>query len=375
VIDFKVLILDDDEKWLALHERRLSKAGIDYVSTQSGQEAIKIARTDPAVKFALIDEILYVCPYPLEEEERELQRWQGSGVIREITSHRSDIQFIMVTAAVQIDVERQAGDVHVFRRETARLRRQPGIVDVVHKVDIEEKPEETYQWLLDLVKQPIAGSQAQVVTPKVLIGLGFSIQALEAVAEQAEVKRRKFMPIELLLRKVESNPARFLDQLFKGAEEQRIYLEMPGSKTLDLAKGIQSDSSAFQILSFLAKQSMLGQAISIANEDYAYKPRRSSHGSVVDEAVDQIERQAFAYDYSDQGRQVRHGVQIERVKSTPTSRLKVAISRLSKHLQKLNVCPSRQAFIHEQGCYTPSFELGIVLYAVNLTKSTKRTNQ
>ncbi len=88
--------------WLARHERRLSQAGFKCRSTQLAKEAIEIGKTDFSVKFALIDEILYVPPLPVDKTQCELQRWQGSGVIREIAALRSDIQFIVVTSAPQL---------------------------------------------------------------------------------------------------------------------------------------------------------------------------------------------------------------------------------------------------------------------------------
>ena len=50
-----ILILDDDEMWLARHERRLSQAGFKCRSTQLAKEAIEIGKTDVSVKFAFID--------------------------------------------------------------------------------------------------------------------------------------------------------------------------------------------------------------------------------------------------------------------------------------------------------------------------------
>lgn len=59
-----ILILDDDERWVALHERRLRGAGLECRSTLSADEAIKIIQSDKSIEFALIDEILYVPPIP-----------------------------------------------------------------------------------------------------------------------------------------------------------------------------------------------------------------------------------------------------------------------------------------------------------------------
>jgi hypothetical protein len=71
-----VLILDDDERWLALHERRLKNAGINYYGTQHSTTAIEFAKKND-IKIALIDEVLFVPPV-FNEQEGELQHWQGS---------------------------------------------------------------------------------------------------------------------------------------------------------------------------------------------------------------------------------------------------------------------------------------------------------
>ncbi|MUG96965.1 hypothetical protein F7734_33360, partial [Scytonema sp. UIC 10036] len=188
--DFSVLVLDDEETWLARHERRLRQAMLLCHATQDAKEAIKIAKTNPSVKFALIDEILYVTPIPVVEEQRELQRWQGSGVIREIVAQRSDIQIIVVTAA---PVSRSEGNNQLFRRETAKLRRQKGVIDIIHKSDIEEDPEGSYQWLIDLLKKPPLSVKADVVTPKVVIGLGYTKEVHKAMAEQMGIARKQFL--------------------------------------------------------------------------------------------------------------------------------------------------------------------------------------
>lgn len=60
--DLSTLILDDDELWLTQHERRLTQAGFKCRSTQLAKEVIDIVKTDPSIKFALIDEILFVTP-------------------------------------------------------------------------------------------------------------------------------------------------------------------------------------------------------------------------------------------------------------------------------------------------------------------------
>ncbi|WP_448573969.1 hypothetical protein [Trichothermofontia sp.] len=364
----RILILEDDELWLARHERRLQNAGFDCYATQDAKEALKAAKTDPTIKFILIDESLYVPPGPSQGETGELQRWQGHGIIREITAQRSDIQFIVISAAPQLASDEHDGDRQVFRRETQKLRRQPGVIDIVHKLDIEEDPDGSYGWIIDLLRRSRVTTKAEVITPKILIGLGFPKETHAAIVEQMEIPKRQFLPIAPLLAK---GGPRFLDELWQRAETQAVFLEMPGSKRLEPLKIFKPDSSAFQILAFLARQTETQGNVLIREEDYQHTSRRSKKAASVDIDTDALERQDFAYGYAEDGRRgVRSGVQIEYKKTSSSSPLKVAIHRISKQLHKLNVGPARQLFIYEQEGYRPSFELGIVVYAVRSPRST-----
>ena len=140
-----VLILEDNEMWLARHERRLQEAGFRCHSTQFAEEAIDIAKVDSSVKFALIDEVLFVPPIPVDSAYRQLQRWQGSGVIRELGPLRPDIKFIVVTSTPQL---KSKGDSQSFRHQTYKLRSLPGVVDVIHQQDIDENPDDLYLRLI-----------------------------------------------------------------------------------------------------------------------------------------------------------------------------------------------------------------------------------
>lgn len=358
----RILILEDDELWLARHERRLTNAGFNCYATQDAREALKAAKTDPTVKFILIDEILYVPPVPTQGGEGELQRWQGHGVIREITAQRSDIQFIVISAAPQLASDEHDGDRQVFRRETQKLRRQQGVIDIVHKLDIEEDPDGTYGWIIDLLKRSQVTTKAEVVTPKILIGLGFPKETHAAIVEQLEIPKRPYLSIAPLL--AQGGP-RLLDELWQRAEAKTVFLEMPGSKRLEPLKIFKPDSSAFQILAFLARQTETQSHILIREQDYQHASRRSKKATSVDADADALERQDFAYGYTADGRKgVRSGVQLEYPNTSSSSPLKVAIHRLSRQLHKLNVGPARQLFIYEQEGYRPTFELGIVIYAV-----------
>lgn len=146
-----VLILEDDELWLSQHERRLREGGFKCHATQYAEEAIRIAKMDSSVKFALIDEILFVPPIPIETQHRQLQRWQGSGVIREAMLLRPDLKFIFVTSAPE---QRSEGKSQLFRREVNRLKSLPGVIGVVHQQDIQENPGTIYNRLINLMEKP-----------------------------------------------------------------------------------------------------------------------------------------------------------------------------------------------------------------------------
>ncbi|MBD2254447.1 hypothetical protein [Nostoc parmelioides] len=360
--DFRVLVLDDEETWLALHERRLNQAMILCHATQNAKEAIKIAKTDPSVKFALIDEILYVTPIPVIEEQRELQRWQGSGVIREIVAQRPDIQIIVVTAA---PISRCEDNNLLFRRETAKLRRQKGVIDIIHKSDIAEDPDGSYKWLIDLVKKPTFALTADVITLKVMIGLGYTKELHKAMAEKIGITRKQqFLPIAPLLKE---GGHRILDDFWKRAQEKSVLVEMPGSKKLDRLHGIKAESSAFKILAFLAQQMEKQNPVIIREQDYHYSRRQSRKQTSEPPEYDPLAVKDYAFGYDETGGKLglRSGVQIERGVSQ-NSPLKVAIHRLSQQLSKFNVGTASHLFSYEleYGGYHPNFELGIVLYAV-----------
>lgn len=360
-----VLILDDDELWLARHERRLKQAGFSTYATDQSKEAIKALKTNPTIKFALIDEILWVPPIPPAEEDRELQAVQGMGVIREINKQRADVQFIIVTSAPYI---KSGGDTQLFRRETANLRRHPGVIDIIHKIDIAEEPETSYDWLIDLLKRSRSTATAQVVQPRILIGLGFTKIEHEAMAEQMELRRKQYMPIEPLLKK--GGGAKVLNSFIERAKEKTILLEMPGSKRMDKLSGIRPSSSAFRILSTLAQKAEQKEEVIICEHDYQHSTRRSKRqpSDNAELNISQSDR-AFAFGYDRNSGRVgpNKGVQIEG-SNQQNSPLKVAIHRLSKKLQKMNVGPSNRLFNFDSRGYQPTFELGVVLFAVRASK-------
>lgn len=385
--DFSVLILDDEERWLAGHERRLRHARINCRSTQLGKEAVMIARTDPSIKYALIDEILYVPPVPVEEANRELQQYLGVGVIRKINAYRSDMQFIMVTAAPQL---RSGGDNRLLTQETSKLRRHHGVIDIIHKQDIEDNPDREYGWLIDLLRKPQPSETGQVVAQHVLIGLGFDKKIYRAIAELSKNPKANWVPLKALSAQI--GPERALDEFWERANEKSVFIEMPGSKKIDRCDSIRPNSQGFNILMLLAERAEKHEDVVISEDDYKcfrkYKPRRALNDTeampdvpVVDLEIAKHFPKMIAKDFpemiakdfrseydKEDRRSIRDGVHFERSQRRKST-IRVAIHRLGKKLAELNVGPSRHIFQDfEQGRYRPSFKISIVLYPIDLLK-------
>lgn len=367
-----ILILDDEEKWLYRHRGHLEDAGFSCYATKLATEAIKIAKTDSTIKFAIIDEILYVPPIPINPRERELQRWQGHGVVREITAQRLDIQIIVVTSAPQLSSEESEDSNKAFRHKTKELRRQKCVIDIVHKQDIEEDPEETYSWIVELLKKPRVLPGARTVKPKILIGLGFTQEEYMAMAEQINMGRKKRLPMAPFF-KLGGDPV--LNSFVERAKEKTVWVEIPGMKTPERVSGIKDGSSAYQILEKLALQSERNKKVIIRERDYQYSPRKTRKTNIT-EAPEYDPRSVrdFAFEYAEDGRRrTSTGVQFEG-SVEQTNRLKVAVHRLSQKLAELNLGAARQLFDYklEHKGYQPSFTLSIMVYAIKAKKRKSR---
>ncbi len=355
--DPTVLILDDEERWLALHERRIGQAGIPYRSTQLAKDAIEIAKNYASIRYALIDEILYVPPVPVDPDLQERQRWQGSDVIREIYAKRPEIGIIIVTSAPLL---RSKEDTQKFRQETAKLRRQRGVIDIVHKQDIEEELDDSYGWIIDLIKRTPLNAPTETTKPKVLVGIGVPSEILDG----AKYKRLRSCLRDLGSSEYEIDQAveRFLDHL--PTIEKTLLIEMPGSRKLDRCTAIKANSQTFQILEVLARRAERRSDLLIREQDYRFVPRRPQKSIDPESGIDTQAVKDFAYGYDDNGqKRIKSGVQIEGKLEAP-SRLKVAIHRLGQQLDLLNIGSARHLFLFEGEGYRPMFETGIILYSV-----------
>ena len=346
-----VLILDDDDKWTAIHEQWLTQAGLKCYATQNAEEAIDIGINYPSIKFALIDEILFIPPIPQNESEAELQDWQGSDVIKEIIKKRADIKVVIITSAPIRKSKKTNGNggflIDVLIREESRLRRQSGVIDLIHKQEIDENPDLIYGYLIKQIQHSQKQAATKEVRPKVLLGIGLSQDTLE---KNEKLYHHNYWmeslenPISLrdFVRESQDSECSFpevvtkvLPELQKAATEKIIFIQTPISKKLDPCFGIKANSQSFQIIEFLAQQTEQGKDVMIHEGDYQYSQRAK--------------------------RKMKEP-------APKSSSLKVAIHRLSKYLEQLNVGPGNKLFTFEQGGYRPSFETGIVLYFSDLIK-------
>jgi hypothetical protein len=364
-----ILILDDDEMWLARHERRLTQAGFQCFATQNAKQAIDWGKSETSIKFALIDEILFVPPVPSDISQAELQRWQGSGVIREITNLRRDIQFIIVTSAPQL---RSHGEIRLHTTETRKLSRQTNVIDVIHKQEIEDDPDDIYRFLIkDRFNRPqIDLDRQQNLKPRVILGLGFEANTFATMCEQIGRKRTNYLPLAPFLTNL-PRPEKFTNKLIDCCQEKCIFIEALDSKKFEQTDLIKADSQSYQILQTLALQSELHQPITIREADYKFTPRTTKETSDIDADIDTRSIADFAYEYSDSGKHLSDGIQLE-YRPKPSSRLKVAISRLKQDLAKANVAPPDTLFTTDRDGYTPTFELGIVIYLLKEAKTRRK---
>ena len=94
----RVLILDDEQKYLDQHSRWLKGAGIDVKTTRFATEAVEMVKFKPSIKVVLIDEIL-------KDDVGRPQHWQGSDARKEILKHRPHVKFIVITSKSEREIE------------------------------------------------------------------------------------------------------------------------------------------------------------------------------------------------------------------------------------------------------------------------------
>jgi CheY-like chemotaxis protein len=159
----KILILEDEKEMRNKHVRWLEAAGFKCCPTHDGRQAIAWAKRDSAIKFALIDHILKVQPIP-EGEEGENQQFTGEGVIREINTERLDMEFIFVTFAPQEEAQRSENPFKLLDVAYKLKYENRGIIDFVHRYDIERDEESVYTRIIELIRGRVRAAEEYFLT-------------------------------------------------------------------------------------------------------------------------------------------------------------------------------------------------------------------
>ncbi|WKZ15495.1 MAG: hypothetical protein QY317_16500 [Candidatus Jettenia caeni] len=96
---YKILVLEDEVKWLDIHYSRLHQGGFDLKVTREGEEAIKLIKEDEylTIRGAIIDEML---KKPDDPDSKATQVYQGKDVINEIKKLRGENDKDFVTVMV-----------------------------------------------------------------------------------------------------------------------------------------------------------------------------------------------------------------------------------------------------------------------------------
>ncbi len=321
-----VLILDDQEAWLGMHERRLSGHGYACVSTQRSDEAIRLAVEHRSIQFAVIDEILLVPSVRGASHGLELQRHQGRGVVKELAKKRPDLRIAYVTEAphARAKQEEDASSIlEKFGEEEGGLLSLPGVVRVFHKDRIDKNPDREYAALFELVDEAIRGQSSQSQSTErqvVVVGYGVDPPILEQAREmqedeaaasrdwdgsssqqiQRERGRAKTRPgpqswIRLrdyakLLGKACDAPSRLNpdeiqdpDQLLRDIidnADKAIFLWRPETDEVERLSSIRSGTQSFRILELLVAKAEKGEAVSVCEGEYEYRARTTGPPTV-----------------------------------------------------------------------------------------------
>lgn len=160
----KVLILEDEAAMLDKHVKWLKAAGFTCCPTDDSRKAIAWAERDRDIKFALIDHILKVQPI-LEGEEGENQQFTGEGVIRQINTIRSDVQYIFVTFAPEKASIDSKDNGYALMNKTRELTYENrGVIALLHKYDIKQDEKGTYREIIDTIRTQIRIAEGRTLT-------------------------------------------------------------------------------------------------------------------------------------------------------------------------------------------------------------------
>lgn len=184
--DIEILILDDESVWLNRHRQQLSEK-FQCHATQIAETAIEIVNSSPNLQVVIVDEVLYI-PHDsgvigqIPGENFELQRYQGSGVVRVISENRPDIKFIFITSA-PLNNSRDDSNVDILVNRYSELTKLPSVIDVIHKFTIEANPSNVYDNLISRLDSLISSIPINFIES----GRAF----LKAIEAEFETKKRE----------------------------------------------------------------------------------------------------------------------------------------------------------------------------------------
>jgi len=259
---YKVLVLDDEEKWLNRHRAALQAEGIECVCTQIGGRAIDIANEEQSITVAVIDEILM-------EENGEAQLLTGSDVVREILRKRAKMQFVMVSAK-PIMIADERNDPRTVLSEESRLRHS-GVHDVFHKFLLEKSPTE-YPRLAATLKTLHPGPRR---SGKVFVGFGLNRADFERFRDTYEHGRSWWLDVS---RWSEHDKKLWVVERLFGlmppplpVRQTSVFYVGPGARHPVGLSGLGPGGIRF--LKVLAQKAAFGEDPEISPSEYSQTPR------------------------------------------------------------------------------------------------------
>lgn len=386
----EILILDDDEKWLAMHVLRLQKAGFECHSTKLADEAIKYAKEKAGVKLAIIDEILKLPAC----DGGGMQDLQGNDVARKISGLRPDIQIVMITAK---PLDHSGGNALEMLKIADELR-TPGIVhDVLHKPSFEANPDRAYQLLIDLLQWLAETAPQFKGRGTVLVSYGLAADLIDEFVGP----RKPIVLLKELLQKAELQNVDTKGLIEKTSDKDKaVFIHHSSRRRAAVCPGIKPGTQLFRILEKLAWDSETDKTVEIHESDY--EPSHSgSRSQGVDAERLEIRRGMAGVDQgvladddstdadasvarqqrsvgedfmwgnpeSEDERDVHSigpGSQMTGRSTKKQSILKTPISRLRKSLRDAGVTSKEDPVFEETGhrAYRPTFQLGIAFFRV-----------
>lgn len=96
-------------------------------ATDSAEAALREARKNKNVKFAIIDEVL------LENDQQSRQAYQGFDVIKRLGKDRPDMKFIILTGEIIKKAEANNDSISTLAERIDKYLAHGNVVDVIHK--------------------------------------------------------------------------------------------------------------------------------------------------------------------------------------------------------------------------------------------------